>query len=341
MTTNPSEVPPSERPVPFRVALRALVVVGILSPVACADSPATWNGLSDAETDAIRAVEQSYVEAWEANDSAAVMTTLAPDAVLVPDGMEPIRGDSAIRAFWWPGDGSETRVTRYATTIEEVGGRAGYGYMSGRGRLAFDWRRGPDEAWQSFTSHSVWLALVRRRPDGSWRMTHRMWHQVADEADMADGPPADTVEQAEIPDDDLRYFAGSWHASAEDPTTGRTFTLRYDVRPVLGETWLSGHGRSAELEVEVRDMWGRDAGSGDVVRVIFQNDGSHGTIRSTGWTGDTLRFQGDVRTADGITPVRQTITRLGPDEFRAVWEARLEDGWTAYSDEHLTRQSAP
>lgn len=165
-----------------------MVVVALVSSAACADSRGAWDGLSKEETKAVRAVEHAYVEAWEANDSSAVMETLAPDAVLVPDGMEPIRGDSAIRAFWWPDDGSETRVTRYTTTIEEVGGQGPYAYMSGQGRLAFDWREGPEAEWQSFTSPSVWLALVRRQPDGSWRMTHRMWHQVNDEADMAHAP---------------------------------------------------------------------------------------------------------------------------------------------------------
>ena len=48
----------------------------------------------------MRALEERYRTAWLANDSAAVMATLASDAVLMPGGEEPLTGGAAIRAFW-------------------------------------------------------------------------------------------------------------------------------------------------------------------------------------------------------------------------------------------------
>lgn len=139
-------------------------------------------------------------------------------------------------------------------------------------------------------------------------------------------------------DEALRFFAGRWLATARDPGTGRSFTLRYEVTPVLGGAWLSGAGESPELGIQVRDMWGRDPATGEIVRVIFQGDGTHGTVRSPGWRGDTLRFEGEVQAGDGVQRVRETITRLGPDEFDALWEAMIDGSWTPYSDEHLVRQ---
>lgn len=150
----------------------------VLLAGACVPFPDAPSGLSPGDARSIRAVDEAYVRGWEANDSAAVMATVAADGVLLPDRMAPIRGDSAIRAYWWPDDGSETRITSYETRIDEVGGSGAIAYLRGTGSLAFDWRAGGDAEWQSFSSRSVWLALLRREEDGAWRMTHRMWHRV-------------------------------------------------------------------------------------------------------------------------------------------------------------------
>jgi len=158
---------------------RAPAALLLLLATGCATESDRAATLREADRERVRAVEEAYVEGWEANDSAAVMATLAPDAVLVPGGMAPIRGDSAIRAYWWPGDGSETRVTAYRTTVAEVGGSPSLAYLRGEGDLRFDWRASPDSAWRSFSSRSVWLSLLRPAPDGRWRIFHRMWHRVA------------------------------------------------------------------------------------------------------------------------------------------------------------------
>lgn len=161
------------------------------------------------------------------------------------------------------------------------------------------------------------------------------------EAGEPDRRSADVSAPVDSVDEAIRYFAGTWRAEAENPSTGQSFTLRYEVEPVLAGAWLSGTGTEPELGIEVRDMWGRDAAGGELVRVIFQGDGTHGTVRSAGWRGDTLVFEGQVETADGVQEIRETITRLGPDAFDAVWEARIEGSWTVYSDEHLVRQPSP
>jgi len=138
--------------------------------------------------------------------------------------------------------------------------------------------------------------------------------------------------------DDLRYFVGSWSAQAEDPGTGRTFTLRYRIEPTLDGTWLTGYAESPEQGVKVQDFWGRDASTGEIVRIIIDSQGTYGIARANNWEGDTLRFEGEARSREGAIPVRETITRLGSSEFKAVWEAKLESGWSVYSIEHLIRE---
>lgn len=88
--------------------MRAWIVATTAVLMACA--PRAGEFTSEDER-AVRALEESYRTAWLANDSAAVMTVLAADAVLKPAGVEPLRGHSAIGSYWWPADGSETTIT--------------------------------------------------------------------------------------------------------------------------------------------------------------------------------------------------------------------------------------
>jgi hypothetical protein len=138
--------------------------------------------------------------------------------------------------------------------------------------------------------------------------------------------------------EELHYFIGSWSAQAEDPGTGRTFTFRYKIEPTLDGTWLTGYAESPERGIKVRDFWGRDASTGEIVRIIIDSHGTYGMARAKPWEGDTLRFEGQARSKEGPILVRETITRLSSSEFKAVWEAKLEKGWSVYSNEHLKRE---
>ena len=145
---------------------------------------------------------------------------------------------------------------------------------------------------------------------------------------------------ASAPAEGLRYFAGDWRVSSRDPRTGETEAMRYRVEPVLDGTWFAGAGSSDKPGFQARDMWGRDQATGDIIRVIFDGSGAFVVMRSPGWKGDTLVLEGDSSHLKGNTPLRQTITRLGPREFRAVWESKREGVWTAYADERVTRPTA-
>ena len=136
----------------------------------------------------------------------------------------------------------------------------------------------------------------------------------------------------------LVFFTGCWHASAEDPSTKQRFTLRYCVEPALAGAFSFGRGVSTELGLEVHDVWGVDALTGEVTRTLFDSNGTQGQVRSKGWDGDTLVLEGEGRGRDGATRVRETIVRSGPDAFRATWEAFVDGRWAAYSVETLTRE---
>jgi hypothetical protein len=136
----------------------------------------------------------------------------------------------------------------------------------------------------------------------------------------------------------VSYFIGAWTADAKNPATGQTFTLSYAITPSVDGAWLDGAGRAEALGITVSDRWGIDGPTGDIVRVMFDSSGLWGVVRSRGWDGDRLVLEGDANVPGaGVVRVRETITKVSPTEFGAVWESFANGVWTAYSVERLTR----
>jgi hypothetical protein len=156
-------------------------------------------------------------------------------------------------------------------------------------------------------------------------------------ARAAPAAPGGTPAKALAPQG-LEYFIGSWRADAVDPGTGETLTLSYRVEPTPGGSWVAGFAESGDGAIQSRDMWGRDPLTGGILRVIFNGNGAFATVRSPGWVGDTLVLEGESSAEGRTLRLRETITRVGPDAFRAVWEALRDGTWKAYSDERVTRQ---
>ncbi|HSM35784.1 MAG TPA: SgcJ/EcaC family oxidoreductase [Longimicrobiales bacterium] len=126
---------------------------------------------------AVRDLEEAYRTAWLANDSAAVMATLTDDAVLLPGGMEPLSGETDIRAFWWPDDGSTTTITAYDIVVREVEGSGELAYLRGEGALEFTYT-GADGESSDLTSRATHLSVARRGEDGTWRIARRAWSAI-------------------------------------------------------------------------------------------------------------------------------------------------------------------
>ncbi|CAN7584554.1 hypothetical protein LJR219_004326 [Phenylobacterium sp. LjRoot219] len=138
--------------------------------------------------------------------------------------------------------------------------------------------------------------------------------------------------------DDLRYFVGHWNVASKDPASGEVLQLEYSIEPTRGGAWLAGLSVSKDGSLSARDMWGRDPLTGEVIRVIFDGSGTFATVRSRGWTGDKLVLEGEARSKGGTVRVRETISRLSPQQFDAVWEAHRNGVWSAYAVETVIRR---
>jgi hypothetical protein len=138
---------------------------------------------------------------------------------------------------------------------------------------------------------------------------------------------------------DLNYFVGRWDVASKDPASGEVLKVDYTIEKAPGGAWLAGTSASTDGSVNARDMWGRDPLTGEVIRAIFSGDGTFATIRSHGWTGDKLVLVGEARSKGGTVRVRETISRLSPKRFEAVWEAYRKGAWKAYAVETVARRT--
>ena len=151
-----------------RVALSVLLAVG-----GCRATPPATTTFTAEDERAVRAIDSVFVAAWLRDDTTGVMNTLAPDAVLLPAGQQPLTTPNAIRAFWWPSDSSHTRILTFDRAIDEVGGEANTAWMRRTDSLTFTYAKGGTTS--QATSRSMSLAVLRRQPDGSWRFSRVMW----------------------------------------------------------------------------------------------------------------------------------------------------------------------
>jgi uncharacterized protein (TIGR02246 family) len=156
---------------------RRLILALIVGPVALGCTRTTAPPFTSADAAAVEELERAYVDAWTRNDSAAVLATLAPDAVLLPSRNEPRVGLDSVRSFWFPPDAPPTIVTAYDTRIEEIDGVGDLAYVRGRGDLSFEWTDGGGQLQQR-RSQSTFLMIARRGPDGRWKIARRMWSDL-------------------------------------------------------------------------------------------------------------------------------------------------------------------
>jgi uncharacterized protein (TIGR02246 family) len=144
------------------IAAVAAAVRAQAAPISCA--------ADDASVRAVRTVADGIVAADNRGDLERVLAFYADDAILMPPGSPPVSGRAAIRPRY------ESLFAGFAPAIEgridEACESDGLGYVRGHngGRL-----RSRDGGADRVLD-DAYLMLLRRGADGTWRITHLMWH---------------------------------------------------------------------------------------------------------------------------------------------------------------------
>jgi len=139
----------------------------------CGGGRPTPGAITDADRAAIHAVDTAFVQGWLRDDTLGVLRLFDPNAVLIPPGSQPVVGIEAIRAYWWPADGSHTRITGFTREPEEMGGAHLLAYY--RGRASLSWQYTKDGKTSAQTSRSTDLVLLAPDSTGQWRIVRQMW----------------------------------------------------------------------------------------------------------------------------------------------------------------------
>ena len=129
--------------------------------------------LTSADRAVILALDAKFVKGWLDDDSKAVLSVFVPDAILLPPGSKPMAGIDAIRAYWFPTDGSHTRITSFDRKIDEIEGTRQLAFLRGTATLAWDYEK--DGQKTSQTSRSIDLLLLRRDAAGRWHVIRQIW----------------------------------------------------------------------------------------------------------------------------------------------------------------------
>jgi len=159
-----------------------------LAVVACSRSPGDVHVFSAVDRAAVLTTDSAYVRAWLRNDTSAVLNTLAAEAVLMPAGVHPLGSDNAIQAFWWPDNGTHTRITAFTRTVDELRGAADFAYVRGTDSIAFVIDSGASHREQSI--RSMTLAIYRRQWNGAWLISRMMWGPVTPTVSFSNEFPA-------------------------------------------------------------------------------------------------------------------------------------------------------
>ena len=124
----------------------------------------------------IHALDSAFVEAWIRDDTASVLALFAKDAVLMPPNAVPIVGRAAIKAWWWPTDGSHTRIVSFERHLDEIGAKGDFAFL--RATSSLKWRYSKDGNTSTQTSRSTDLVVLSRDESGGWKIIRQMWNTL-------------------------------------------------------------------------------------------------------------------------------------------------------------------
>jgi len=140
---------------PIAVALAALVLALPCSAVAQA------GGDTRAQ---VEKASQAWQKAYNSGDAAAVAALYAKDAKLMPPGVEPASGSSAIQAFF---TADTKQGAKNTLTTEDVAGFGDYALETGKWVAT--------SADGKHLDHGQYMTLYKKA-DGGWKIVRDTWN---------------------------------------------------------------------------------------------------------------------------------------------------------------------
>lgn len=134
----------------------------------------TTTGLAEADRNAIRQLDDTFVTAAKTRDDKGGAAIYASDAIVLAPGKPPIEGRAAIEAFL----SSFPPFTDYKLQVLEVEGQGPWAYERGIASMTLTPPGAPPTPMRM-----RYLLIWRKQPDGAWKVVREIMSPDA-------GPPA-------------------------------------------------------------------------------------------------------------------------------------------------------
>jgi len=159
----------------------AIVIATIaLSPRDLIATTSCNAAFSQADIQKIKQTIGTYRSGWLDGNPTTVQSTFDKDAVLLPHhGDRPVVGIEAIKSYWWPKNATATKIVRLDITVDEIGGDGCYAFV--RGNDSVEWVTATSAGEQKYANAGTYLNVMRKQPDGTWRILQHMWDDPANQ----------------------------------------------------------------------------------------------------------------------------------------------------------------
>jgi ketosteroid isomerase-like protein len=151
---------------------RLFFICTVILFVSCNQAPDSNNELGADEKKRITGMIETYRNAWLKNDSSTILDLFADTATIIPSGMNPIRGKSAIIQFWWPNDSSKTSILSYDINVLETSGSSNMAYILEEGKLCWSYQKGNSKMTTNQRSYEI---TIFKKADKEWKIIRRLW----------------------------------------------------------------------------------------------------------------------------------------------------------------------
>jgi uncharacterized protein (TIGR02246 family) len=138
--------------------------------------PAAAAEFSAADEAVIREADQAWAKATSAGDAAAITAFYASDAVLLPPGSPAVKGSEEIGKFFAGMTSAVSGPFELKTTA--VQGSGDLALSTGEYTATLTPRQ--KGAKPMPVEHGKYLGVMKKQPDGSWKLIYDMWNTNAE-----------------------------------------------------------------------------------------------------------------------------------------------------------------
>ncbi len=124
----------------------------------------------------IRSINIEYVEGWKNMNEEKIMSLFEDGSRIQPNSLKPIEGKDNIRNFWFPKDGSITKIHDFNTELLSLSTKDSIAITT---HLTYiDWSYKKDSLQFGMVQKGINTTVYRKKQDTLWKIWRKMWTDI-------------------------------------------------------------------------------------------------------------------------------------------------------------------